>query len=466
MSVPTFSPPRHALLQATDAPLETPRRASDSSAVPESVRRSLVMNDHADVCSEILPGLLYVSNLSVARDARRLAALGITHVINCCREIACDASPLDHIKTLALALRDGVHEDLLPFLYITVNFIEDARRQHGAVLVHCHQGVSRSCAVAIAYVMYHTSLPFADACAFVKARRAISSPNAAFLCQLIEWERDLLAATGAHDGVWDRLYRLAPHAAYDAETFVLKTCYEDASSRTPVRVQEESAPSRAWLWSRGLFVFVNAQREIVVWRGSQCPSRPEFSMESVREHVSRMLRVLLASDSDGVSKAQTPVIVGVDGSALSETETDCDRFGYAEELSWLTQAATKPSSLPETTFGSANEDDTIKSLQTTRVFVLDLDSTSHADETAATVAWELLTEYDSEDLTPGDAVLVVATDSAFLWIGRDCSVELSRLERWGQQQLTTVGATAASTLEIVRQSEETDTFWEAFEAGY
>ncbi|KAJ0406269.1 hypothetical protein P43SY_007057 [Pythium insidiosum] len=464
-AVPTLTPPRHALLQTPDAPLETSRRASEIMAVPESVRRSLAMDEHADLCSEILPGLLFVSNLSVAQDIRRLEALGITHVVNCCREITCElpSSRNEHttIKLLALALRDGVQEDLLPFLYIAVDFIEGARRQrdergHGAVLVHCHQGVSRSCAVAIAYVMYHTTMSFQEASAFVKARRAISSPNAAFLCQLIEWERDLAASHSA----WNRLYRLAPHAAYDAETFVLKTCYEDPSSRQPVRLEASGDP-RPWLWPGGVFVFVNEQREIVVWRGHQCPSRPELSLDSVKEHISRMLRVLLRLPA---CATEAPAVVEITSSSTAENASDYDRFGYAEELSWLTHEHPARGSI-KSAFETARTElrpgeATDKS---TRVFVLAVEGDEASD---AAVEWEPLTEYDSDDLTAGDAFLVVSwQDEAFLWLGRDCTVDVSRLAHWGERQLSAIAGPAVSC-QLVRQHHETDAFWEAFEAGY
>lgn len=63
------------------------RIEEDRFVIPESVRKSRTLDAYADVCSEILPGFLYVSNLQVARDTNKLRALGITHVINCCGEL-------------------------------------------------------------------------------------------------------------------------------------------------------------------------------------------------------------------------------------------------------------------------------------------------------------------------------------------------------------------------------------------
>jgi hypothetical protein len=44
-------------------------------------------------------------------------------------------------------------------------------------LVHCHQGVSRSCTLCVAYAMLRLRLPLPDALARVKAARGISNPN-------------------------------------------------------------------------------------------------------------------------------------------------------------------------------------------------------------------------------------------------------------------------------------------------
>ncbi|RLN50882.1 hypothetical protein BBJ29_001565 [Phytophthora kernoviae] len=95
--------------------------------MPESVRKSRTLGAFADVCSEILPGFLYVSNIRVARDATKLRALGITHVINCCGELKnyedescepeCSKPPGEsECQVLKLLLRDDANEDLTPFL--------------------------------------------------------------------------------------------------------------------------------------------------------------------------------------------------------------------------------------------------------------------------------------------------------------------------------------------------------------
>ena len=68
---------------------------------------------------------------------------------------------------------------------------EEAHQAGMGLLIHCQAGVSRSATIVIAYLMKHTWMTMTDAYKFVKARRAIISPNLNFMGQLLEFEEDL-----------------------------------------------------------------------------------------------------------------------------------------------------------------------------------------------------------------------------------------------------------------------------------
>ncbi|CAF5209009.1 unnamed protein product, partial [Rotaria magnacalcarata] len=64
---------------------------------------------------------------------------------------------------------------ILPFLYLGSQedvLSKKARLSNGRVFIHCLAGISRSPALAVAYIMRHLSLSVDDAYRYIKARRS------------------------------------------------------------------------------------------------------------------------------------------------------------------------------------------------------------------------------------------------------------------------------------------------------
>ena len=70
-------------------------------------------------------------------------------------------------------------------------FIEE-RIIHGAVLVHCQAGMSRSAAILASYLKKKKKIGSADAVSFIKSKRPLISPNSGFLSQLKVYENEIL----------------------------------------------------------------------------------------------------------------------------------------------------------------------------------------------------------------------------------------------------------------------------------
>ncbi|RLN87223.1 hypothetical protein BBJ28_00004259 [Nothophytophthora sp. Chile5] len=452
------------------------RRGGDEAErflVPESVRKSRTLDAFVGVCSEILPGFLYVSNLLVARDAAKLGALGITHIVDCCGELQTEPETLQTSRrVLRLALRDDASEDLTPFLPQVLEFIAQGGAT-GKVLVHCHQGISRSCAFAIAFVMLERHLTFHEAAAFVKRQRAISSPNAAFICQLLEWEKAArsfaVSGEGSSDpGILDGLYRLTLHAPHDAGCLVLKRCYHSSQQRRELVRVQSFEDERRLLWSQGAFVFLNPANphELIVWHGANC--RIPDAMVIARKQAERLVRLQARLGSSDTT-TQSFKAVEVQERVEAHLETALDAFGYAEELAWsfspstTSQAARPANEAPSDSVQSAGTES-----EPPLLFILEA-----VDE------WDQVTNYDSEDLTSDSAFLLCSLQSqgavkGYVWLGSSCDFPAetvvlaaqTHIQRLVQRPPNTEGSSSMEELAIERQSQESDAFWQLFEAGY
>lgn len=67
-------------------------------------------------------------------------------------------------------------------------FLVSNRKNNSKCLVHCKMGVSRSASSVIAYAMKEYGWSLEKAYNFVKQKRSIAQPNAAFMRQLAEYE--------------------------------------------------------------------------------------------------------------------------------------------------------------------------------------------------------------------------------------------------------------------------------------
>ena len=180
--------------------------------------------------SEVEPGLWVCSEAAVA-SALADPSLGITHLISIGYpppghpegddddddDGSAGGSNARGVKTLSVELEDDEDGDLLTQIPACVAFIQDAlrlrdanraaaaaavndddaeaaasssaasTRRGGGALVHCHAGVSRSCAVIAAHVMKTRGVDADDALEVVRRAHPRADPNAGFVAQLRLW---------------------------------------------------------------------------------------------------------------------------------------------------------------------------------------------------------------------------------------------------------------------------------------
>jgi len=142
---------------------------------------------------EIIQGVLYLGNWRQGNAGYIQKDLKIKAHINICVEaetfIKEPAPELLHIQ-----VEDTNDADLLSYFEKGCTFIEAHRKEKQAVLIFDYQGISRACAMAIAYLMKSESIPLREAYAKVKECLSTLRPNRAFVTQLSTWEEQLFGA--------------------------------------------------------------------------------------------------------------------------------------------------------------------------------------------------------------------------------------------------------------------------------
>jgi len=247
---------------------EWPSAGSDDLGVwplPQTPRGSITINEPTKdfqfkrdklaffdkECSRIAEHI-YLGSDTVAKNHELLREKGITHVLNCVGFVCPEYFKSD-FEYKTLWLQDSPTEDITSILYDVFDYFEDVREQGGRVLVHCCQGVSRSTALVIAYLMWRKGQSFEDAFQFVKTARGVTNPNMGFACQLLQCQKRVHAMPASPNSVL-RMYRMAPHSPYDPLHLVPKMVNQ---------------PGSLALDSRGAFI-VHVPSAIYVWIGKNC----------------------------------------------------------------------------------------------------------------------------------------------------------------------------------------------------
>ena len=146
---------------------------------------------------EFVPGV-WIGGTQAARGGPRLSALGIERVCQC---HASGPSTVHHAGMAyhVVPLDDRSDQPLVEHLDAALRFIRPG------TLIHCGAGVSRSGAVAMAYVMRTLGLGVDEALQVLRAARPLVRPNGGFMAQLQRWEaassqRPAHAADGTRTG--------------------------------------------------------------------------------------------------------------------------------------------------------------------------------------------------------------------------------------------------------------------------
>eukprot|EP01117_Protostelium_nocturnum_P010741 TRINITY_DN386_c0_g1_i1.p2 TRINITY_DN386_c0_g1~~TRINITY_DN386_c0_g1_i1.p2 ORF type:complete len:297 (-),score=74.67 TRINITY_DN386_c0_g1_i1:1292-2182(-) len=138
--------------------------------------------------SEIIPNYLYLGSYENATNEEQLNFLGITHILNMGDELE-NKFPGKFIY-MKCGLDDTSANNIAQFFDRALEFIKNSNSK---VLVHCAMGISRSSAIAIAFLMKKNGWPFEKARDYVRLQRSSIKPNDGFIAQLQSWQETVIS---------------------------------------------------------------------------------------------------------------------------------------------------------------------------------------------------------------------------------------------------------------------------------
>src|SRR5271166_5973068 len=103
---------------------------------------------------------LYMGDSICAKNKDLLKLKGITHIINCAKELAFMDTHEDNY--LFLPMVDDIDYDIQLDVKRAIEFI-DLVVEASKVFVHCQKGISRSGTIVIAYLMHKNKIKYDDA---------------------------------------------------------------------------------------------------------------------------------------------------------------------------------------------------------------------------------------------------------------------------------------------------------------
>ncbi|KAL4701815.1 hypothetical protein H8959_015819 [Pygathrix nigripes] len=140
---------------------------------------------------EIVPGEVFLGNFGQACDPKIQKDLKIKAHVN----VSMDTGPFfagNADKLLHIRIEDSPEAQILPFLRHMCHFIEIHLHLGSVVLIFSTQGISRSCAAVIAYLMHCNEQTLQRSWAYVKKCKNNMCPNRGLVSQLLEWEKTIL----------------------------------------------------------------------------------------------------------------------------------------------------------------------------------------------------------------------------------------------------------------------------------
>ena len=149
----------------------------------------LKYNYDREKISEIIPGKLYITNLTTSMNIEKLLNIGITDILFINQRTKpkkiLDAYKKNSINHKKYNILDLVDSDISKIFDESYDFIEKGKK----VIVHCKSGKSRAPTIVIMYLMRKYNMSFLNAINLVRNKRYFINPNPHFIKELKKIEK-------------------------------------------------------------------------------------------------------------------------------------------------------------------------------------------------------------------------------------------------------------------------------------
>ncbi|CAI8585003.1 unnamed protein product [Vicia faba] len=132
---------------------------------------------------------LFLGSIGSAGNKVALKNVNVTHILTVAGKLA-PAHPGDFVYKV-IDVADKEDTNLKQYFNECFEFIDEAKKKGGHVLVHCYAGKSRSVTIIVAYLMKSRGMGLSEALQHVKNKRPKAAPNRGFIRQLEDFEKSL-----------------------------------------------------------------------------------------------------------------------------------------------------------------------------------------------------------------------------------------------------------------------------------
>lgn len=137
--------------------------------------------------TEVAKGL-YLGNASnLINNTDEFESLGINVVISCCREVIHEPNDKWIVENYPID-DDGLDGSFQKFFMVAVDSIHQHLSNGKTVYVHCMEGVNRSVAIIIYYLMKYNKISFDQAYFMLKMKRPCIDPINVFVREIKKYD--------------------------------------------------------------------------------------------------------------------------------------------------------------------------------------------------------------------------------------------------------------------------------------